>query len=168
MTTIRLGDDSGVNILLEYLFTLIVMVMLFSIMVLTINNVMDISDRIVLKEEFDIISNDVANRISAFSSEIYLNNKMNMNSTTLVDNQRAYFELPELVRGKQYKVDVTYDNSLRYGKVVVSYASNSNIYSSTTFTTMLPVSNTSFYSQQNRYDLYYDRMNNKIEIGEFT
>jgi hypothetical protein len=160
-----LKNDNGVNILLEYLFSLMVMVILFSLMIMTIGNVMNNTDRIVLKEEFDIVANDLANRITAFSDEITLTKQTaGINSTTTVDSHTVYFDLPELVSGKQYVVDVSYNNTLKSGTVTVTYASNINIYSIATFNTTIPVNSCHFYSQQGKYGIYY-LSNNTIDVG---
>lgn len=149
-------DDLGVNITLEYIFSLMVMIILFSMMVLTIGNIQTNSDRIVLKEEFDIIANDLANRISAFSNEVDLSEQTSTNRQIIVNSNMVYFDLPELVQGKQYDVSITYDPSLHTGTVKVTYMSNVNIYSTAMFYSPIPVDERSFYSQQGRYGIFYE------------
>lgn len=149
-------DDSGVNILLEFLFSLIMVVILFTIMMLVIGNIISSSDRIVLKEEFDIIANDLANRISAFSSEVYLNDHKGSFDSTVVSDKAAYFDLPEPVKGRQYQVDITYDQGSKIGTVKVSYVSDSNVYSIATFPSEIKVEQYSFNSHQGKYEIYYD------------
>jgi hypothetical protein len=157
-------DDSGVNITLEYMFSLMVMVILFSMMVLIIGNIQTNSDRIVLKEEFDIISNDVANRISAFSNEVYLSEQTGTNRQVIVDDNMIYFDLPELVQGKQYNVSIIYDPSLNTGTVKVTYMSNVNIFSTASFYSHIAVKNSSFYSQQGKYNIYFNKSSGEIEV----
>jgi hypothetical protein len=159
-------DDSGVNITLEYIFSLMIMVILFSMMVLTIGNIQTNSDRIVLKEEFDIISNDLANRISAFSNEVYLSNQTGTNRQVIVNNNIVYFDLPELVQGKQYNVSITYnDTAIPYsGTVRVTYMSNVNVYSTATFYSHIPVNNSSFYSQQGKYYIFFEKASGQIKV----
>lgn len=154
MTT-PLGDDSGANILLEYIYTLIVTMVLFSIIVLLIANMRSVSDSIALKEELDIVANDVADRLSAFTCNAYMNSQPDVNSTAIIQGQGVYFDLPELVEGKQYNVNITYSDSQKVGTVVVSYVSNTNVYSTATFKAMEPVKNVSFNSQDGRYGIYY-------------
>jgi hypothetical protein len=159
------NDDSGVNIILEYLFTLVVMVILFSMMIMTIGNVMDTTDRIVLKEEFDIIANDIANRISAYSSEVYIINGSGTDDCTFVDDHVVYFDLPELVQGKQYQVSIDYDTDENQGTVKVTYEKNVNVYSTAYFTSKIPVNGTApFYSQMGRYGIILDKSKSPPEI----
>jgi hypothetical protein len=166
MKMLPLENDDGVNILLEYLFSLTVMVILFSLMVMTIGSIMNNTDRIVLKEEFDIVSNDLSNRITAFSDEILMTQQTGMNVSSTVDDHTAYFDLPELVSGKQYVVEITYDDSLKAGKVKVTYEGNTNVYSIATFNSTVKVKNgVKFYSQQGKYGLYYYPANNTIDVG---
>lgn len=165
-----LKDDSGVNILLEYLFSLIVTVILFTILILLIGNIMDVSDHIALKEEYDIISNDVANRISAYSSEVYLNDQRGVYDSTVVSVESTYFDLPEPMSNKQYQVDVDYTPAAgakpEYWTVKVSSTSDSSIYSTATFTSNIDVRTpVSFNSHQGQYRIYYDRTNQQIIVG---
>jgi hypothetical protein len=131
------------------------------------HNTTDNADRIVLKEECDIIANDVSNRISTFSSEVSLNDKISSNFITDIQGQVAYVDLPTFGQGKQYKVSITYDNIAHSGEVTVSYASNSNVYSIATFNSTKPVKEGSFYSTTGRYGLYYDG-SNEVEMRSYT
>jgi hypothetical protein len=148
-------DDTGVSVMVEYLMTLAITMVLFTIFLLLIQNTLDTTDRIALKEEFDIISNDIASRISAFSSENSLAGQGTSISTTTVNEQKVIFSLPQLVNGKQYNIKIEYygDDS---GKVIVTYVSNSNIYSEATFYSTVEVEPVSFNSQPGQYSLVYD------------
>jgi hypothetical protein len=157
-----LKDDSGVNILLEFIFSLVVMVILFTLMLLFISNIISNSDRTILTEEYDIIANDVANRMSAFSSEVYLNDQKGSYDSTVVENHVVYFDLPEPINNKQYQVEISYTNKM--GTVRVSYVSDSTIYSIATFYSYIPVEDNSFNSHQGRYSIYYKMSDNKIKV----
>jgi len=157
-------DDTGVNIILDYLLTFIITMILFTMMIMIINDVMNISDRIVLKEEFDIISNDIANRVYAFASDVNMSKNMGLNSSVAVLYHTAYFDLPELIQSKQYRVDITYDESTYIGTVVVTYVSNSNVFSTSTFYSLIPVEEAHFYSQQGRYGIFYNSTLAKIQV----
>jgi hypothetical protein len=132
------------------------MVIIFSLMIMFIGDIMSSSDRIVLKEEFDIIANDIANRMSAYSSEVYLVNSQTEGAydSTIVNEGIIYFDLPELVKGKQYRVDVSYNDHM--GTIKVTYTANSNVYSTAKFWSDISVEPTTFYSQQGDYKLYLD------------
>jgi len=148
-------DGDGVSVMVEYLMTLAITMVLFTIFLLYIQNTLDTTDRIALKEEFDIISNDVANRISAFSSENELAGESTLISDTVVDKQKVVFSLPQLVNGKQYNIDVDYDSTNKKGIVTVTYVSNSNIFSKATFYSDVEVNDVSFNSQPGQYSLVY-------------
>jgi hypothetical protein len=158
-------DDSGVSVMVEYLMTLAITMVLFTIFLLFIQNTLDTTDRIALKEEFDIISNDVASRISAFSSENNLAGQSTSISNTVVDEQKVVFSLPQLVNGKQYNIKVDHPTGTNQGTVTVTYVSNSNIYSTATFYSDLNVKTnpaSSFNSQPGQYSLTYDKASSKI------
>lgn len=161
-------DDLAANILIEYLLTLAISMALFVILLLIMHNTTDNADRIVMKEECDIIANDIANRISTFSSEVNITDQNGSNSITDIPSQVTYVDLPTLVQGKQYKVAITYDGVAKSGKVLVSYASNSNIYSIATFSSTKTIKEGSFYSTTGRYGLYYDGTTNKVEMRSYT
>ncbi len=158
-------DNVGVTALMDYMFMMMITLIIFTIMLLMVQQVLSKSDSIVLKEEFDIISNDVANRLSAFSSEVSLNGQSGDDEKASVGHQAVYFDLPGLVRGKQYNVDVTYDSALKKGTVTVSYVSNSNIMSRATFYSETGISHCNFNSQAGRYRVYYDGANIQIGAG---
>jgi hypothetical protein len=106
----------------------------------------------------------VANRISAFSNEVYLSEQTGINRQVIVDNNMIYFDLPELVQGKQYNVSIIYDPSLNTGTVKVTYMSNVNIFSTAAFYSHIPVKNSSFYSQQGKYNIYFKKPSGEIEV----
>jgi hypothetical protein len=160
-------DDSAVNILIEYILMLVISMTLFTILLLILHNTTATADKIVLTEECDILANDISNRISTFSSEVYLTDSTSTSVSTDIDNQVTYVDLPRLVQGKQYKVDITYNSGTHAGKVIVSYASDSTVYSVATFNSLVPVEAASFYSTADRYGLYYSG-SNKVEMSPYT
>ncbi len=147
-------DESGVNILLEYIYTLIVTMVLFTIIVLMVANMKGVSDSIAIEEQLDVIANDVADRLSAFTSNVYMNSQQDDSFKAIIAGHSVYFELPQLVEGKQYSINISTSGTL--GTVVVSYASNSNVKSAATFKALVPVKNATLYSQDGAYGIYYD------------
>jgi hypothetical protein len=129
--------------------------LIFAIVVLLIGNMKTNSDSIAIREELDIVANDVADRLSAFTSNVYMNNRSDVNSTAYIHGQGVYFDLPELVEGKQYNVRITCWDNNNTGTVLVSYVSNTYVNSTATFKASVPVENTSFNSQPGRYGIYY-------------
>lgn len=160
-----LKDDSGVTIILEFIFSLVVMVILFTIMMLVLGNIIENGNHVALKEEYDIIANDVANRVSAFSSEVYLNDQKGTYESTTIGSQVLYFDLPEPVNGKQYQVDVSYDAGKQTGTVRVSAVADSTIYSTATFRSVKTVAQSSFNSQPERYEMSYDPVTKTVSVG---
>jgi len=142
--------------MLEYIFTLGITVALFAIVVLMIGNMKTNSDNIAIKEELDIVANDVADRLSAFTSNVYINSQPDVNSSAYIYTQGVYFDLPELVEGKQYNVSISYSSTDKTGTVLVSYVTNTYVNSTATFKASVPVTNTTFNSQPGRYGIYYD------------
>jgi len=147
-------DESGVNILLEYIYTLIVTMVLFTIIVLMVANMKGVSDSIAIKEQLDVIANDVADRLSAFTSNVYMNSQKDDNSMAIIAGHGVYFELPQLVEGKHYSINI-YSSDNR-GTVEVTFALDSNVKSTATFKALVPVKNTTLYSQDGEYGIYYD------------
>jgi hypothetical protein len=161
-------NNEGVNILLDLLFMMAITIIVFTVMLLLIQDIQDRSDRIVLREEFDIISNDIANRLSAFSNEIYLNEQAGDDEKADIGDHSAYFDLPELVKGKQYEVKIRHDAGNKY-TVTVTSTSNSDITSSATFYSAAYDSNinireVTFNSQPGRYEISYIQGSNDIKM----
>jgi hypothetical protein len=65
------------------------------------------------------------------------------------------FSLPQLVKDKQYNIDVDYDSTNKKGTVTVTYVSNSNIFSKANFYSDVEVNDVSFNSQPGQYSLEY-------------
>jgi hypothetical protein len=157
-----LQDENGTNIVLEYIFSLVIASILFTILLMSLQDLTNNTDRVVLKEEFDIISNDIANRITKFSNDV-VNNKYDYASSSITSHEET-FDLPELVRGKQYRVNVTYDDSKDLGTIKITYEANVNVYSIATFQSPVFVNTTSFYSSEKDCKISYDSVNKKINV----
>ncbi|BAI60335.1 conserved hypothetical protein [Methanocella paludicola SANAE] len=175
MSRIISKNNEGVNIILEYLLMMVITIIMFSTMVLLLNDIQNRTDRIVLNEEFEIISNDIANRLSTFSSELYLNQHMDDDEKAIIDDQNAgrpdqeiYFDLPELVKGKQYNVKIEHISGNIY-TVTVASTSNSDIVSKTTFSNkaqddLISINEIEFNSQPGKYMISYDKDNKLITM----
>ncbi|MCD1294741.1 hypothetical protein CUJ83_06980 [Methanocella sp. CWC-04] len=161
-----LKDETGVNVVVEYIFTLIIMSVLLTILLMTLNSVISTSDRLVLKEEFDIISNDFAGRITCVSNEIYMNGYTDEHTNTTATGYGLYFELPKLVKGKQYIVNVTYDAATRSGDVIITYEANSGVTSAASFSSVVPVEETFFYSSDAPGHIYYNGSTIVIDLED--
>ena len=68
-----IDDDSGASILLEYVLTIIISTLLFTVLLMNLGSIMDKSDQIVMGEEMDIAASIVANQLGDYSNELFLN-----------------------------------------------------------------------------------------------
>ena len=67
-------DDSGVSVIIEYIFTTALAVVLFSMLLMNLGSIMSKSDRIVMGEEMDIAASILSNQLSDYSNELQLSN----------------------------------------------------------------------------------------------
>lgn len=149
-------DDSGANLLIEYMFTIIIAAILFGILLLSLQSIITRSDQIIMGEEQSIAANIVANQLSDYSNELYLND-LTLQLTNPADYSPLYsadatlasarsFDIPKPYTGKQYSIEVT-DDDFTYcdgttrhrGVVKVTYVSDPSIYSTATFNSRVPV-----------------------------
>lgn len=141
------GDDSGVSVLLEYIFTIGIASVLFAILLTSLGSTMYNSDRIVVNEELDIAASIVANQLASYSNELYLNDitlqlsdYTSLYTASATQDSARYFDVPRPYGGKQYSINVTDDGTgAQRGIVKVTYLSDASVYSVATFNSPVPV-----------------------------
>lgn len=145
-------DDSGVSILIEYIFTTALAVVLFSMLLMNLGSIMSKSDRIVMGEELDIAASILSNQLSDYSNELQLSNYAQLFSLASTEDSARYFDLPEPYGGKQYIIEVIDDNTVypgdpnkHRGIVKVTYAADPTVYSVATFNSPVPVQHETIY-----------------------
>lgn len=135
-------NDSGSNVLIEYLFTIIISTILFAMLLLSLQSVLAKSDQLIMSEEIDIASSIVANQLSDFSNGLWLNDYTGTYSLADSAGGERYFSIPEPYGDKQYSIEVSdevIDANNRRGKVKVTFQSDPDVYSIFTFNTPYPV-----------------------------
>jgi hypothetical protein len=130
----------------------------FTIVVLMMNSMINNADAIVVGQELGVVAHDVANRISGFSQMASVS-QYNDNSWRSVVTGAGYDEtidLPDLVGGKPYKIETSYDPVSETGTVKVSYDVNSNVNRSVSFRSAIRVAPATISSTGANPRIYYD------------
>lgn len=102
MNRTLLVDDSGVNIIIEYLLNLTIMMVLFTIILLMYQSMMTQSSNSVLNEELKIYANDFANRIVIFDRMV--NSSVAQGGS--VGDLETTFETPSTILGNAYNIKI--------------------------------------------------------------
>ena len=155
-------DDSGVSVLVEYIFLMTITAVMFSVFILVLYTTFLSVDRVVIGNELGIVSNDVAGRISGFSNEVYTGQYSNPEYASSVRGSAEYIELPGLVNGQQYQVNVTYDPATKSGFVNINYQSEITLARAASFHSDVSVKPVSLYSPSQSIYMYYDSVGNQI------
>ncbi len=145
-------DDSGVSILVEYIFTTAIAAVLFSMLLMNLGSIMTKSDRIVMGEELDIAASILSNQLSDYSNELQLNSYTQLFSLVSTEDSARYFDLPEPYGGKQYIIEVKDDSTVypadpdkHRGIIKVTYGLDPTVYSVATFNSPVPVQPKTIY-----------------------
>lgn len=157
-------DDSGVSVLIEYIFLMTITAIMFSAFVLVLYTVFISVDRVVIGDELGIVSNDVASRISGFSNDVYTSEYSNTRYASGVSGSAELIELPGLVNGQQYKVDVSYDPATKSGLVTIFYQSEITMTKTASYHSDVQVMPVSIMSPSQSLYMYYDRPSNQIVL----
>jgi type II secretory pathway pseudopilin PulG len=163
-------DDAGVSVMIEYIFAIVIMSVLFTMVVLLMNSMINNSDNIVTEQELGIVAHDISNRMSSFSQKISADQYVSDYQTNTVSENSKTIDLPDLVGGKPYTIDISCD-SVTYpgtytGTVKVSYSQNPNINRSVSFASAYEVEATTFSSNSADLKIYYDDSGvGKIKVG---
>lgn len=144
-TSSFIDDNSGASVLLEYILTIIISTLLFTVLLMNLGSIMNKSDQIVMGEELDIAASIVANQLGDYSNELFLNDitlhpnydSNSIYSMAATQNSYRCFNLPRPYAGRQYSIEVQ-DLGGR-GKVIVTYLSDPGIKSVSTFNSSVPV-----------------------------
>lgn len=138
-------EDSGASILIEYIFTITILSVLFTMIILYLGTTMTRSDRIVMSEELDITASIIANQLSHYSNELQLNditlqspNYAELTYLAATKVSERTFIVPRPYGNKQYSIKVEDLGSGR-GRVTVTYLSDETINTVTTFSSPVPV-----------------------------
>lgn len=159
-----INDETGTNILIEYMFLIVIMAVLFSYFILVLFSVMNNSDSIIIGQELGVIGNDLANRIAGFSTKV---NIYEYDSDQWESDVSAYSEniyLPELVGNKPYSIKITYDQGARTGRILVTYQSNTNINRTVEFRSTVDVIETTIDSTGLQPRIFYDQAQHAIRL----
>ena len=126
-------DDSGSNVLIEYIFMILIMASFFTIFILLLSNVIGTSNRVVIGQGLSVVSNDLANRIVAFSGKVSIDQYNNSHWVSNISSNTEEIDLPDMVEGKPYLVEVTYEESTMTGAIKVTYEDDRSINSTAHF-----------------------------------
>ncbi|WP_148266616.1 DUF7266 family protein [Methanocella arvoryzae] len=164
----RIKDDSGTSILIEYILSLTITAILFTILLLLLGNVISTTERVILDEQLGIIAGDIANRLALASTNVY-NNQYNDNYYgNLIADYTVILDLPPAVRGDHYLIQINYSDASKTGTVKVAWGSNVDVNRTATFHSDTGVANTTlFYNTGNKGKIFYPDSNSKIALMVF-
>ena len=162
MIKTRKNDDSGVSVLLEYIFLMTITAVLFSVFIVVLYSIFTNADQVIIEDELGIVSNDVAGQISGFSSGVYLNQYSDAAWNSNVPKSAQTIDLPGLVGDKQYQIYIDYDPTTKSGLVTASYKSSFQANKTAGFRSDIPVTPVMLQSNSQKINLYYDPVNNIV------
>lgn len=96
-------DDSGMNVILEYILTFAIVIILFGVLLFTFNAIMVQSKSVIMYDDFKIISNDVASRIVIFDR---LMSGASAQGGS-IDSLNISFDVPPTIGDKTYNINIT-------------------------------------------------------------
>ena len=172
-TSSFIDDDSGASILLEYVLTIIISTLLFTVLLMNLGSIMDKSDQIVMGEEMDIAASIVANQLGDYSNELFLNditlhtNNYDPDSIySMAATQNSYrcFNLPRPYSGRQYSIEV--QDLGGSGKVIVTYISDPSIKSVSTFNSPVRVTPKIIVCNSYNMKIRFDPAGKKMVLEE--
>lgn len=149
-------NNNGASVVIEYILSLVITSMLFTIIILLSSNTIRMTNQVVMNEQFGIIAGDVANRITLFSSNIYNNQYADNYYHTTDLRYTTIMDLPPATQGDQYIVDVNYFPGNKTGFVKVTYGLNYNINRTTLFYSNVTITDSRFYSDNDVKICYPD------------
>lgn len=157
-------DDSGASVLIEYMFLIVIMAIFFTMFLFLLNTVIVNSNRVVIMQELDIVANDVANRIVAFSGKVAIEQYNNTYWASDVSSNTEEIELPDMVNGKPYNVQVTYSDSTGAYAVKVTYGDDYSINSTAHFRSGTKVTPSMINSTGYNPRIYYEKTEGSIKL----
>lgn len=149
-------DDQGTNILIEYILSITITAILFTMLLLMLNNTISTTNQMVMNEELGIIAGDISSRLSAASSEIYMNRYSDANYTSTVSDYTTTVDLPMLSQGEAYMVDLKFFDANQTGYVTVSAYSSGAASKTAAFHSNITVQDSTFICNGNTGIIHYD------------
>lgn len=132
------------------------MAVFFSIVCLMMNSMINNADEIVVGQELGVVAHDIANRISGFSQTVSANEYHSDYWINDVSKYNETIDLPDLVGGKPYTIETSYESGTKTGTVKVSYGMNANVNRSVSFRSTIPVAVKTISSTDANPKIYYD------------
>lgn len=126
-------DESGVNILIEYVMNFAITLILFTIVLLTYQSLMTQSNNNVTEEQLKIIANDIANKITAFDNVVSSSSNNRFISSTYgsdsgtINSLSQTFNMQSQISGHTYYIDIYYNGPAPSDGYVVAHTSDTNI-----------------------------------------
>lgn len=114
-------DESGVNILIEYIINFAIMLILFTVILLTYQSLMTHSNNNTTEEQLTVVANDIANKITLFDGIITSTETHGTTGTAFISLSQT-FDMQTQLSGNTYYVDVYYSGSSKEGYVIAHTA----------------------------------------------
>jgi hypothetical protein len=158
-------DDSGVNVLLEYIINFGVLLVLLTLVWLTYQTIITESNNTIAHEEYRVFANDIANRIVLFDSMAKSTVEMGgSNSFSQLDSKlELTFDTPPELADMAYTIDITGD--ITGNSVKVSSADRYSVTPITaTFKTTYPVKTTRISGSVAVHTIKFNSALSEIEV----
>lgn len=157
-------DDAGTSVMVEYILSIVIMSIFFSMVVLLMNSMINNADRIVKDQELGVVAYDISNRVSSFSQTLSANQYLSDYQTSTVSAYSEVIDLPDLVGGKPYTLTTSssYDSGW-IGTIKVSDSQNPHVNRSVSFASAYEVEAATFSSNSANLKIYYS--SGKIKVG---
>jgi hypothetical protein len=147
-------DESGVNVIIEYLMSFAIIMVLFTIVILMYQSSMARSNTVAMNEELKIYAGDIANRIVTFDRMV---NTTEARGGTIGGFEND-FDTPTQITGMTYSIILT-DNSVQLQPL------DRNIMPvSISFKTSHKVTPTTVPSSALNHVISYNKITHEIEV----
>lgn len=153
-------DDTGVNVLLEYIINFGVLLVLLTLVWLMYQTIITESNNTIAHEEYRVFANDIANRIVLFDSIAKSTTEMGGSDSFSSPNSLVlYFDTPPELADMAYTIDIT-GNS-----VTVSSADRYSVTPITaTFKTTYTIKPTIIPGSSAAHTIKFNSATDKIEV----
>lgn len=157
-------DDSGASVMIEYILIIMIMASFFTIFLLLLNNIIGNANSVVIGQELDVIANDMANRIVSFSGKTGIDQYNSTYWASGVSSNTEEIDLPDMVGGKPYLIQIAYSDSDGTGTVKVTYGDDHSINRTAYFRSGIKVVPSTMASTGSNPRIYYDATQGAIKL----
>ncbi len=147
-------NEEAVSITLGFMLMFSVTVLVFSIIILSFYTLTVQSERVAMRESFDVLGSGLAIRITTFDTLINITNDMDGTVNTLEYD----FSIPASIANEVYSVNITKN------KIIIDSEIEATAW--IPFNTSTGIEEKTIYSNAMDYTITFNKTSNRIEIKE--